>query len=489
MTDQTWDYRATIGIEVHAELCTLSKMFCACSADFFGKAPNTLVCPVCMGYPGALPVINQQAIEYAVQVGLALNCEIAAFSKFDRKNYTYPDLPKGYQISQYDLPLCIDGWLDIEVDGRRKRVGIERAHMEEDTAKTLHLGDASLVDYNRSGVPLLEIVTRPDIHSAEEARQYLIKLRSILRYLGVSSADMEKGAMRCEANVSVSAAGSDELGVKTEIKNLNSFRSVKQAIDYEIGRQIEVLESGGRVEQVTMGWNERENRTVFQRSKEGAADYRYFPEPDLPPLELSREYVAALRAALPELPDAKKERFVTEYGIKRQDARVLVDDAAVADFFQAVVSAAGPRQIEPQTVCNWMTGEFFRLLNERNAPIAQSPVGAQALAELLAQVQRKVINANTGKEVLAQMFETGQPAPAIIKERGLAQISDRSDIDRLVAQAIRAHPDAVAQYLGGKANAAGFLIGQVMRASRGQANPQIVRELMQKQLDALDRDR
>lgn len=476
-------YAATIGMEVHAELDTASKMFCSCRADAFGKAPNTQVCPVCMGYPGTLPVINQRAIEYAIKVGLALNCEIATFSRFDRKNYTYPDLPKGYQISQYDMPLCTNGWIDIDVDGEHKRIRITRAHMEEDTAKTFHVGEASLIDYNRSGVPLLEIVTEPDIHSAEEARQYLIKLRTILRYLGVSTADMEKGAMRCEANVSVSPAGSDRLGTKTEVKNLNSFRSVKQAIDYEIARQIEVLEAGGRVEQVTMGWNERQGRTILQRSKEFAQDYRYFPEPDLPPLGLSREYVEALRAALPELPDAKQARFVESYGIKTQDAAVLVSDAEVADYFEAAVQAAQSQQIDPQTVSNWIAGEFFRLLNDRSLSIAESSISPTALVELLAQVQKGVINANTGKDVLVQMFESGESAPAIIQAKELAQISDASEIEQMVRQVFADNAGVVEQYLAGKESVIGFLIGQVMRASRGKANPQTVRELVQHQLD------
>jgi len=293
------EYEAVIGVEVHAELCTASKMFCGCDAVFFGKEPNTQVCPVCMGYPGVLPVLNERAVEYAVRVGLALHCQIAPFSRFDRKNYTYPDLPKGYQISQYDLPVCHHGWIDIELDAGLQRIGIRRVHMEEDTAKESHIGGSSLIDYNRSGVPLLEIVTEPDLRSGEEARQFLTALRTMLRYLGVSTADMEKGAMRCEPNVSVRPVGSHGMGVKTEIKNLNSFRVVNMAIEYETARQIEVLNSGGRVEQVTMGWNERQNCTVVQRSKEYADDYRYFPEPDLPLLQLSDEYVQAVRASLP----------------------------------------------------------------------------------------------------------------------------------------------------------------------------------------------
>lgn len=479
------EYQAVIGMEVHAELQTESKMFCSCSANFFGQAPNTQVCPVCMGYPGVLPVINEQAIEFVVKVGLALHCEIASFSKFDRKNYHYPDLPKGYQISQYDLPLCVNGWLDVETDQKVRRIGIVRAHLEEDTAKTFHVSEASLLDYNRSGVPLLEIVTRPDICSAEEARQYLIKLRTILRYLGVSTGDMEKGAMRCEANVSVRSRGSAQFGTKTEIKNLNSFRAVKQAIDYETARQIATLEAGGKVEQVTMGWDERENRTLFQRSKESAEDYRYFPEPDLPPLAVSREYVEAVRQGMPELPDAKRDRFIAEYGIKAQDATVLVNDADVARYYEACVALARPHHISPQTVSNWVTGELFRLLNESNTSIAASPITPQALVGLLTEISQNTIHANTGKDVLNEMFRTNQPAHAIIARRGMAQISDLEDLERMVKEAIDQNPEVVGQYLKGKETTIGFLIGQVMRASRGKANPQRVRELMQKHLDAL----
>ena len=478
-------YQATIGMEVHAELCTGSKMFCPCSADFFGREPNTQVCPVCMGYPGVLPVINKQAIEYTVRVGLALHCQIARFSKFDRKNYNYPDLPKGYQISQYDLPLCADGWLDIEVDGQTRHIGVQRAHLEEDTAKTFHVGDASLVDYNRSGVPLLEIVTQPDIRTAEEARQFLIKLRTILRYLGVSTADMEKGAMRCEANVSIAPTDSSTPGVKIEIKNLNSFRSVKLAIEYEIARQTEVLESGGEVRQVTMGWNERENHTVFQRSKEGAADYRYFPEPDLPPLELSDAYVDAIRDSLPELPDAKRDRLIHAYGIKRQDAEVLIQDVELADYYETCA------QINPalaQTACNWVIGEFLYHLNDRGIAISEAPVSPPALIELLEQIEQKTINNTTAKAVLADMFETGWSATDIIAEKGLTQIRDTEQLEQLATQAIQDNPQAVAQYLDGKETVIGFLIGQVMRTSRGKANPQLVQKMLRQKLNALKPD-
>lgn len=479
------DYEAVIGMEVHVELDTASKMFCKCSAAFFGAEPNTHVCPVCMGFPGVLPVVNEQAIEYAVRVGLATHCQIAPFSKFDRKNYHYPDLPKGYQISQYDLPLCQHGWVDVHVDGQDKRIGIRRVHMEEDTAKEFHTGGSSLVDFNRSGVPLLEIVTEPDIRSGEEARRFLIELRTLLRYLGVSSADMEKGAMRCEPNVSVRPAGSAEMGVKVEVKNLNSFRVVRMAIEYEVARQIEVLEAGGQLQQVTMGWDERENRTVLQRTKEHAEDYRYFPEPDLPPLELTQEYVQGVQVRLPELPDAKRKRFAGEYGLAPEEAEIVVGDAQVADYYEACVSAARSRGVDARTVYNWVVGELFRLLNEANAPIDQAPVQPQALAGLLAQIERGVINANTGKSVLAEMFRTGKQASAVIVEKGLAQIRDAEVIAGLVAKAIEDNPEPVAQYLEGKETIFGFLIGQVMRASRGKADPQLVRELLQARLDAL----
>jgi aspartyl-tRNA(Asn)/glutamyl-tRNA(Gln) amidotransferase subunit B len=478
------EYESVIGIEVHVELSTASKMFCGCSASFFGQEPNRLVCPVCMGYPGVLPVINEQAVEYAVRVGLALGCEIAPFSKFDRKNYAYPDLPKGYQISQYDLPICQGGCVDVDVDGIHRRIGIRRVHMEEDTAKEFHAGEVSLIDYNRSGVPLLEIVTEPDIRSGEEARQYLSELRTLLRYLGVSSADMEKGAMRCEPNVSVRPVGRAQMGVKTEIKNLNSFRAVKQAIEYETKRQIEVLEAGGCVEQVTMGWDERTGRTVVQRSKEGSEDYRYFPEPDLPPIQLSAEYVSAVRASLPETPRVKRDRFVDEYDLRVADAAVLVADAEVAAYYEACVRAADLKGIDARTVCNWVVGDLFRLVNETGVELNESPLAPQGLAELLEEVAQKRINASIGRTVLDEMFATGKSAAAIIDERGLAQIHDADQIGALVDQVLKEHTGPVAQYLSGKESIIGFLIGQVMRASGGKAEPQLARRLLQERLES-----
>jgi aspartyl-tRNA(Asn)/glutamyl-tRNA(Gln) amidotransferase subunit B len=479
------EYEAVIGIEAHVELATESKMFCGCSAEFFGREPNTHVCPICMGYPGVLPVVNERAVAHAVRVGLALNCQVASFSKFDRKNYTYPDLPKGYQISQYDLPICSNGWIDIEVDGQPKCVRIRRVHLEEDTAKETHVGPSSLVDFNRSGVPLLEIVTEPDLRSGKETRQFLIKLRSILRALGVSTADMEKGAMRCEPNVSVHRLGDAQLGVKTEIKNLNSFRSAKLAIEYEVERQIQVLESGRRVEQVTMGWNERDKRTVVQRSKEYAQDYRYFPEPDLPPLELASEYVAEIKASLPELPDARRERFVQSYGLRESDAEVLASDRDTAAFFEEAVAAAEAHHVAASTVANWVLGELFRLLGEQTVEIGDSPVTPLALTRLLQQVETGVVTANTAKTVLAEMFQTGQSPETIIAEHGLDQISDPDRIESLVEEAIRDNPGPLQQYLEGKDAIFGFFMGQVMRASRGRADPQTVRETLTRRLERL----
>lgn len=471
-------YEAIIGMEVHAELLTQSKMFCGCSAGFFGAEPNTLTCPVCTGMPGVLPVINQKAIEHTIMTALALNCEIAEASVFSRKNYFYPDLPKSYQISMYDLPLSENGWLEIEVDGGSKRIGIERVHLEEDTAKLFHVGGHSLVDFNRSGVPLMEIVSQPDVRSADEAYAYLTKLRQIVRYLGVSSGDMEKGAMRCEANVSLRPMGSTEYGTKVEVKNLNSFRSVKLALDYEIQRQSRILDEGGSIEQVTMGWDENRGVTVIQRSKEYAHDYRYFPEPDLPPLSISREWVEEIRGKLPELPEARRDRFRQEYGLSSYDAGVLTADKAVADYFEACVKAYP----EAKSVSNWITGELFRLLKEAEAGIEEVRITPAALAELLTFVEKGTINQNTAKAVLGEMFKSGRAAAEIVAEKGLAQISDADELGRIVEQVIAANPDPVAEYRAGKERLFGWFVGQVMKATRGKANPQLVTELLKEKL-------
>jgi len=497
-------YETIIGLEVHAQLQTQSKMFCGCSADYASAPPNTHVCPVCMALPGVLPVINRAAVEKTILAGLALNCAISEHAVFARKNYHYADLPKGYQISQYELPFCRDGWIEVEVEDKAeiKRIGITRAHLEEDTGKLVHTvegvagarlsegrGAATLVDLNRAGVPLLEIVTEPDLRSPEEARAYLVKLQQILRYLGVSSADMERGAMRCEANVSVRPAGQTQFGTKVEVKNLNSFKSVRLALEYERARQIAVLEQGKRVVQVTMGWDEEHDRTVVQRTKESSDDYRYFPEPDLPPLVVDRAWVDAIRSRLVALPDARIARYVGEFGLDLRDARLLVADRGVADYFEAVVAAATvqPRTTqvvpaEPKTIANWITGELFRLMNAAGVGIETIKVTPDALAALLGLLAAGQINQNGAKKALGAMFETGQPPAQAIQELGLAQVSDTDALAQAIADGLAKYPAEVARYRGGEDKVFGWLMGQVMRETRGKGNPALVRELLEKAL-------
>lgn len=476
------DYEAVIGMEVHVQILTRSKMFCGCAADYAAAAPNTRTCPVCLALPGVLPVPNRAAIEATVRTGLALHCEIPSFSKFDRKNYPYPDLPKGYQISQYDLPLCRDGSLEIVAEDGPKRIGIRRVHLEEDTAKMIHADGASLIDFNRAGVPLMEIVTESDLRTADEAWQYLTNLRTILRYLGVSTGNMEEGAMRCEANVSIRPRGAEAFGTKVEVKNLNSFRSVRLAIDYEIERQARVLAEGGRVEQVTMGWDERSRQTVFQRSKEEAQDYRYFPDPDLAPMFAEREWVEGLRAALPELPDAKHARFVAEHRLRPEDAALLVEDRAIADWFEAAVAAAGG-EVEPQTVANWTVGEVFRLLREAGVEIGAMRLTPEHLAEVLRLVESGAINATVGKEVLAEASASGQAPDGIVEGRGLRQISGEEQLAGVIRQAVEENERAVEDYWAGKQAALGYLMGQVMRLTRGKANAPLAQRLLRDELE------
>jgi aspartyl-tRNA(Asn)/glutamyl-tRNA(Gln) amidotransferase subunit B len=480
------NYQAVIGMEIHAQLLTRSKMFCGCDAAVFGAEPNTHVCPTCLGMPGVLPVINRRAIEQTIMVGLALNCQTAETAVFSRKNYFYPDLPKAYQISMYDFPLCQHGWVEIddpdEPDETVKRIRIRRVHLEEETAKSIHAGDHSLVDFNRAGLPLIEIVTEPDIRTPEEARQLLIKLRAILRYLDVSTGDMEKGAMRCEPNVSVRLAGTSEFGTKVEVKNLNSFRSVKLALDYEIARQAEVLDSGDAVRQVTMGWDERRGRTVEQRVKETSEDYRYFPEPDLPPLRVSGEWTSEIRSMLPELPDARRERFVTDYGLSRREASTLTGDGGVADYFEDTVAAGRDTDLAPKTAINWITGELFRLLRAEGDDIDGGRVTPQALAKLIALVEEGSITANSAKAVLAEMYTTRRTAVEIVEERGLVQISDQHALASIVEETIAANPEQVARYREGKGSLLQWFVGQVMRATRGKANPQVVVSLLEEKL-------
>jgi len=476
-------YEAIIGMEVHAQLLTRSKMFCGCDACVFGAEPNTHVCPVCLAMPGALPVINRRAVAATIMVGLALNCDIAETAVFSRKNYFYPDLPKSYQISMYDFPLCLHGWLDVGWPGQAaRRIAVRRVHLEEDTGKLSHAGDHSLVDFNRSGLPLIEIVTEPDIRTPEEARQYLVKLRAILRTLGVSTGDMEKGAMRCEANVSLRPVGTGALGAKVEIKNLNSFRSVKLALEYEIARQAQVLDGGGRVRQVTMGWDEQSGRTVEQRVKEESEDYRYFPEPDLPPLRISTAWVEEIKGSLPELPDARQDRFICGYDLPPAEAGLLAADHDVAGYFDAAVIAGRDRGVSARTIAHWLIGDLFRRLKSENAEIGDLRVGAPALVDLLALVEQGTITAGSGRVVLGEMLATGRPAGEIVAARGLAQISEQEALAGVVDTVIAAHPDLAAQYRDGKETLLRWFVGEVMKATRGKANPHVVTGLLQDKL-------
>jgi aspartyl-tRNA(Asn)/glutamyl-tRNA(Gln) amidotransferase subunit B len=488
MTLTATKYETVIGIEVHAQLLTRSKMFCSCSNPTLESPPNSHVDPVCLGMPGVLPVINRQAVELTIMTGLALNCTIASEAKFDRKNYHYPDLMKGYQISEYDLPICLNGWLEIEVEGRTKRVGITRVHLEEDTARLLHQTDAStgepysLVDVNRSGVPLMEIVSEPDIRSAEEARAYLHKLRQILRYIGASRANMEEGNMRCEPNVSIRPQGSSEFGQKVELKNINSFKHAYDAIHFEEKRQAEVLDSGGRIVQETRGWREDTNQTVTQRTKEGAEDYRYFPEPDLPPLIITRKWVEEVRARMPELPDAKRRRFQEQYALSGYDAHVLADTRARADFFEDTVALGGGSAQRAKTVANWVNGDFARLLNAAGVEIQDSKVTPQSLSALIDMQEQGAISGKTAKDVFEQMFKTGNEPGAIVKEQGLGQIESTGEVEAAADTAIANNPKAVQDYRGGKEEAIKFLVGQVMRETRGRARPDAITAILKEKL-------
>ncbi len=459
-------------------------MYCGCSAAYASAEPNSHVCPVCLGLPGALPVINREAVSYTIMTGLALNCSIPDFSKFDRKNYIYPDLMKGYQISQYDLPLCLDGHLDIEVGGETRRIGIRRVHLEEDTARLVHRGSGddtySLVDVNRSGVPLMEIVGDPDLRSPEEARLYLVALRQILRYIGVSTANMEEGAFRCDANISQRSVDGSIEGAKVEIKNMNSFRAVERALLYEVDRQREVLSQGGQIEQETRGWVEERGVTVSQRTKEFAHDYRYFPEPDLPPLVLSRSESGKIRERMPELPEARLSRFEREFALGRSDAALLTAEKPVADYFEA---AAKDEPQHARQLSNWVTGEVFALMRDRNLDIDQINVSPQQLKKLVELVEDGQINARTAKEVLIAVHETGSDPDDVVAERGLAQVSDEAQLEVAVRTAIEEHPNAVADYLGGKKSVLGYLMGQVMRQMRGTANPAVATKLLVEALE------
>ncbi len=475
-------YEPVIGLEVHAQLATLTKAFCGCSTKF-GSAPNSNTCPVCLGLPGALPVFNKKALDLALRASMALECQIQERSRFARKNYFYPDLPKGYQISMYELPLAIHGCVEIELEGRKKRIGVTRLHMEDDAGKSLHEGFAesgrwSYIDFNRCGTPLAEIVSEPDLRTPAEAYAYLNTLKQILEYTEVSDCNMEEGSLRCDANVSVRLRGATQFGTKAEVKNLNSFRYLSHALEYEIERQIELLESGGTVVQETRLWNVAAGRTEPMRSKEFAHDYRYFPDPDLLPVSISPAKIEEVRRSMPELPGAKVARFLRDYGLTPYDAGVLTGTRSLADYFEAAVRAGAPAK----AASSWIAVELLRRLNDAGKEIAECPVEPAALAELLAKVEKGEITAASGKKVFATMFDTGKRAAEIIASEGLAQISDTSAIEKIAREVVAKSPDNVAKYRSGNEGVFKFFVGQVMRETRGQANPQVVNEILKRVL-------
>jgi aspartyl-tRNA(Asn)/glutamyl-tRNA(Gln) amidotransferase subunit B len=478
------DWEAVIGLEVHAQLQTQTKIFCGCSTQF-GASPNSQVCPVCLGLPGALPVLNRQAVDFAIKAALACGCEVQPRSVFARKNYFYPDLPKGYQISQYELPLALGGGLEITVDGQTKHVGLTRIHMEEDAGKSLHEGvpdsdRRTYVDYNRSGVPLIEIVSEPDMRSAAEAAEFFSRLRGILVWLGVSDGNMEEGSLRCDANVSIRPRGQRSLGTKAEVKNVNSFRYLEKALEYEISRQIDVIEGGGNVVQETRLWDTSTGRTHSMRSKEEAHDYRYFPEPDLPPLVVNDARIERVRATMPELPDARCRRFVSEYAIPSYDAGVLTQSAALADYFEETARASK----NAKAASNWIMGELLRTLKERSHEIADVRIQPSALAGLIALIDTGTISTAIGKGVFAKMYESGRSAEDIVRDENLAQNSDEGALSAIVTEVLTANDEAAAQYRAGKKQTFGFLVGQVMKKSGGKANPKLASDLVKRALES-----
>jgi aspartyl-tRNA(Asn)/glutamyl-tRNA(Gln) amidotransferase subunit B len=474
-------FEAVIGVEIHAQLATRTKIFCGCRTEF-GAPPNSQVCPVCLGLPGALPVLNRSAVDLAIKAALALGCDVQPGSIFARKNYFYPDLPKGYQISQYERPLALGGGLDITVDGSPKHVRLTRIHMEEDAGKSLHEGfpdsdRRTYLDYNRSGVPLIEIVSEPDMRSAAEGAEFFSRLRAILVWLGVSDGNMEEGSLRCDANVSVRPEGQSALGTKAEVKNVNSFRYLEKALEYEIARQIDVVERGGRVAQETRLWDSSTGRTFSMRSKEEAHDYRYFPEPDLPPLVIGEARIARVRATMPELPEARSRRFVEQYAIPAYDAGVLTQSSALADYFEATAA-----RVNPKAASNWIMGELLRTMKERGQEIDEVPLRPEALAGLVALVEKGAISNSVGKDVFAKMYDSGRSADDIVAAEGLAQIGDEGQLLAIVRDVVGRHADAVTQYRAGKQQTFGFLVGQVMKGSQGKANPKLASDLLKREL-------
>ena len=475
-------YETVIGLEIHAQLRTQTKIFCGCSTQF-GATPNSQVCPVCLGLPGALPVLNRHAVDLAIKAALALGCEIQDLSIFARKNYFYPDLPKGYQISQYEQPLALKGLVEFDVNGHSRSVGITRVHMEEDAGKSLHEGFSSsefctYLDFNRSGVPLVEIVTEPEMRSSDEAAAFFTWLRDMLVWLGVNDGNMEEGSLRCDANVSIRPTGQSSLGTKVEVKNINSFRYLQKALNYEVDRQIDVVDKGEAIQQETRLWDSSGSRTLSMRSKEEAHDYRYFPEPDLPPLVTNTERVAAVRATMPELPDARRLRFIKEYGIPEYDAGVLTQTVGLADYFEETVAAGA----SGKGASNWIMGELLRIIKENNVEIGSVSLTPNALAGLIALIEKGVISSSTAKDVFGKMYESDQSASEIVEREGLAQIGDKESLHKIVCKTIDTNADAVAQYQAGKHAAFGFLVGQVMKASQGKANPKLVNELLKEEL-------
>ena len=468
-------YETVIGLEVHAELSTQTKIFCSCSTEF-GAPPNTQTCPICLGHPGVLPVLNRQAVEFAMKAALALNCNIADVSKFDRKNYFYPDLPKAYQISQYDQPIGTDGWLEIELDGKKKKIGITRVHLEEDAGKLIHSdsGDGTLVDYNRVGVPLIEIVSEPDMRSPEEGRAYLEKLKQIIQYTGVSDVKMEEGSLRCDANISLRPVGSTPFGTKTEMKNLNSFRNVERALKYEEERQAQVLSDGGTIVQQTMRWLEDQGRTKVMRSKEEAHDYRYFPEPDLVQLQIDEAWKGRVKDSLPELPDARRDRYMSDFSLSAYDAGLLTASPKIADFFDQVAAAGA----DPKSASNWVTSELLGYLNNQGKELEETRITADSLARMIQLIDKGTISSKLAKKVFKELVEQGGDPAKVVEEKGWVQISDEGKLKEIVSDVLQAHPQSVIDYKNGKDRALGFLVGQVMKSTKGKANPKMVNQLI-----------